>query len=399
VKPAAGRNDETVPQPPRRSRALALGTVAGVIMIVGWLPGEAVAAVGAARLASAAGPCAARPAVTAAAYSAVAGHRGPSLGSAAAALLTGQGAAQLSAASMSPASSTSASPSSSVSASPSSPSTASPTPTPSPAPSPSGPTPTKSPSPSKPPSPSKSPPSPHPSPRTATLCVAVQALSSGIAQGTTGSYAIWVWSTGAAARGVSVTTAALGVAGVGTPRFTVCPAAGGTACAVGDLPTGQADELLASVSVASSVAAGNDITLIASARGTSAVSAEAEASVVITAAPGSSLLPPALPAGGLPTLPGGLPTLPGTGTSSNLTNLFPTVTPGSSTTQTPGSPASGSRYSRAIKATTASATLPLDARLIGGQLAGLAVLACAIAAAIARLSLRSSRQSTKKAGR
>jgi hypothetical protein len=35
-----------------------------------------------------------------------------------------------------------------------------------------------------------------------------------------------------------------------------------------------------------------------------------------------------------------------------------------------------------------SATLRLDTRLIGGQLAGLAVLAAAIAIAIARLSLR-----------
>jgi hypothetical protein len=38
-----------------------------------------------------------------------------------------------------------------------------------------------------------------------------------------------------------------------------------------------------------------------------------------------------------------------------------------------------------------SATLPLDSRLIGGQIAGLAVLAAAIAVAIARLSLRGAR--------
>jgi hypothetical protein len=38
-----------------------------------------------------------------------------------------------------------------------------------------------------------------------------------------------------------------------------------------------------------------------------------------------------------------------------------------------------------------SATLPLDTRLIGGQLAGLVVLATAIAIAIARLSLRGPR--------
>jgi len=36
----------------------------------------------------------------------------------------------------------------------------------------------------------------------------------------------------------------------------------------------------------------------------------------------------------------------------------------------------------------AAATVPLDSRLIGGQLAGLAVLAGAVMIAIARLSLR-----------
>jgi hypothetical protein len=41
-----------------------------------------------------------------------------------------------------------------------------------------------------------------------------------------------------------------------------------------------------------------------------------------------------------------------------------------------------------LHAATAAATVPLDARLIGGQLAGLAVLAGAVIIAIARLSLR-----------
>jgi hypothetical protein len=44
-----------------------------------------------------------------------------------------------------------------------------------------------------------------------------------------------------------------------------------------------------------------------------------------------------------------------------------------------------------VRAVTASATVPLDSRLIGGQLAGLAVLAGAIVIAIARLSLRTPR--------
>ena len=42
----------------------------------------------------------------------------------------------------------------------------------------------------------------------------------------------------------------------------------------------------------------------------------------------------------------------------------------------------------ALHATTAADTVPLDARLLGGQIAGLAVLGGAIAIAIARLSLR-----------
>jgi hypothetical protein len=41
-----------------------------------------------------------------------------------------------------------------------------------------------------------------------------------------------------------------------------------------------------------------------------------------------------------------------------------------------------------LHATSVSATVPIDARLIGAQLAGLAVLAGAVTIAIARLSLR-----------
>jgi hypothetical protein len=41
-----------------------------------------------------------------------------------------------------------------------------------------------------------------------------------------------------------------------------------------------------------------------------------------------------------------------------------------------------------VHAADAAATVPVDARLIGGQLAGLAVLAGAVTIAIARLSLR-----------
>ena len=67
--------------------------------------------------------------------------------------------------------------------------------------------------------------------------------------------------------------------------------------------------------------------------------------------------------------------------------LFPTVTPSASaSTSTPKG-----KKDPNVNATTVSSTLPLDSRLIGGQLAGLAVLASAIAIAVARLSLRTQR--------
>jgi hypothetical protein len=45
-------------------------------------------------------------------------------------------------------------------------------------------------------------------------------------------------------------------------------------------------------------------------------------------------------------------------------------------------------HGRSAKAIDLSAGLPLDVRLIGGQVIGLAVLAAAVTIAVARLSLR-----------
>jgi len=196
---------------------------------------------------------------------------------------------------------------------------------------------------------------------------------------------------------------------VSAARFTVCPQASGSVCTVGDLPTGQSDELLASVNVARSAAPGAKVTLTATVRGTRAASFNATATVLITSAPpGSSSRPsptqppstvPPLPGStvDVPPLPGGVTSLPGLGTSpQNPGTLFPTVSPGKSSK--PSSPAAGAATGRPrhITAVTASATLPLDPRLIGGQLAGLAVLASAIAIAIARLSLRAPRPQNSK---
>jgi hypothetical protein len=70
-------------------------------------------------------------------------------------------------------------------------------------------------------------------------------------------------------------------------------------------------------------------------------------------------------------------------TPDGLNGLFPTVTP-----QPSPSGKSTHQARRLAGITQTSSALPLDPRLIGGQLAGLAVLAAAITMVVARLSLR-----------
>jgi hypothetical protein len=236
--------------------------------------------------------------------------------------------------------------------------------------------------------------------------VSVQPFSvRSVRPGKTASYAIWVWTTTAPATNVSVSAVVGRLAHVSAAKFTVCPAAKGTACKVGNLPVGQADELQASVKVASSAAVGKKITLTATATGKNAISFHAAASLLIAAAPRVTPTPsrtptgsvppiPSLPLPPLPALPGGV-SLPGTG-ATNPVNLFPTVSPGPAT-PTPAATGSSSGRAHHVNAVPASATVPLDPRLIGGQLAGLAVLAGAIVIAIARLSLRAPKPQNSKA--
>jgi len=192
---------------------------------------------------------------------------------------------------------------------------------------------------------------------------------------------------------------------VSAAKFSVCPSASGSTCTIGDLPLGQADELQAVVKVASAASPGAKVTLTATASGTKASSFHAAATIVIASAhsPSASSTPtpaPALPVMPvLPALPGSITAVPGIGTvAQNPASLFPTVSPAASASA--GSPAAGQagRRPHHINVLVASATLPLDLRLIGGQLAGLAVLAGAIAIAIARLSLRSTKPQGGKPG-
>jgi hypothetical protein len=253
----------------------------------------------------------------------------------------------------------------------------SPSPTASPTPSPTTPTPT----------PSSSPTPPAHKPTIPQLCDRVQSFSSAsqVRPGQVANFAIWVWSAKAPSHGVSVTVQVALAEYIGAPRFTVCPVTDGKTCKLGNLPTGQADELQARIRVGAKAALGEQVQLTAKVTAKGAKSFAGSATDVVTApAAQPSQTPPTvtLP----PTL---LPPIAGTGvTPSNPSGLFPTVGPATPTPSASplGLPQVKPRHS--FHVADAAATVPLDPRLIGGQLAGLAVLAGAVALAIARLSLR-----------
>ena len=214
--------------------------------------------------------------------------------------------------------------------------------------------------------------------------------------GGTASYAIWVWSTGAAAQGVKVVATIGTVAHVAVPRYSVCSQHSGDVCTIGTLPTGQSDELVAGVKVGAAAAAGKKITLTATATGTKATSFHAAATINIKAAAKPKPAPSdpvgsTLPTESLPPLPFDTATGGATLTSpTDPSGLFPTVSP-SPTSSAISSASATKDPKKQSDAKTVSAILPLNSRLIGGQLAGLVVLATAIAIAIARLSLRTPR--------
>jgi hypothetical protein len=212
--------------------------------------------------------------------------------------------------------------------------------------------------------------------------------------GRTVTYTVWVWSARASSKQVTVEASVRHVKGAGKARFSVCPAAKAGTCALGDLPQGQADELQVKVAVSKSATTGNNLTLNAKAQAKHALSFSGSAAVKITAvpAPDPGTSPPGVGSdpgtGSLPVLPT-VPAAPvNTGSGTDPGGLFPTVSPHPSTSARVAPSASRARK---IRATSAGDTLPLDPRLIGGQLAGLIVLAAAIAIALARLSFRPQR--------
>lgn len=199
----------------------------------------------------------------------------------------------------------------------------------------------------------------------------------------------------AAATAVSVKTTVAAAAGIHPPSYVVCPKVKGDVCKLGSLAVGQTEELQVAVKVGTRAALGGLVQVTSKATGRGAGTFTGAASDKVVAAPKTSTTP-----GSTVTLPapGKLPAISGTGVSpTDPSGLFPTVT----ATPEPSSSSLGLPAvtpHKAPRATEDAATVPLDAKLIGGQLAGLAVLAGAVTIAIARLSLRTRQPQPQGAG-
>jgi hypothetical protein len=225
--------------------------------------------------------------------------------------------------------------------------------------------------------------------------VSVQTLggSNTVKPGHTVQYAIFVWLTsgngGTAKIGLNASPSRV------KPAFSVCEPTGGTSCSVSGLKAGHHVEVQAKLTAAKDLA-GRHVTLTVTAtshqasnaatatdKGTvkSKSSKSKDSSNSSTTTSGNAGNGGTLPAG---SLPGGT-SFPGeSNPTGNLGSAFPQVSPSPGVSPTP----SQSQHQHQVAVTDLSAGLPLDVRLIGGQVIGLAILAAAVTIAVARLSLR-----------
>ncbi len=217
------------------------------------------------------------------------------------------------------------------------------------------------------------------------LCVLVQTYpttTTTVTAGGIASFIVWVWSTGATSTGVSVLASVTAASYLGTPSYAICPSASGATCTIASLPVGQVYELLVSEAVATTAPLAASVAFTAQASATGAQMFSASATETVAAASGAAL--PASTTAVPPLV--ALPSIPGTSVSPvNPSDLFPTVSPspGTGNLRLPGT-----RSRSAVHVAAVSSTVPIDARLIGAQLIGLAVLVGAVTIAIVRMSLR-----------
>jgi hypothetical protein len=222
----------------------------------------------------------------------------------------------------------------------------------------------------------------------------VQTLGSSntVKPGGTVQFAIWVWLTsskgGTATIGVDASPSRV------NPTFSVCQPAGGATCSVSGLKAAHHVQAQAKLT-ANKDLAGRDITLTVTASSRQASNtASATDKIKVESKPApkhhhSSPSPtPTANAGDGGNLPDtNVPgiTIPGVSNpTGSLGSDFPQVSPSPEVSPT----TSPNHHQRSVTVTDISAGLPLDVRLIGGQVIGLAILAAAVTIAVARLSLR-----------
>jgi hypothetical protein len=209
-------------------------------------------------------------------------------------------------------------------------------------------------------------------------------------------YSVWFWST-VKARHVTASVSSYGKF-VEDQSLSLCPATNGGVCSVGELPANQQFEVLVTDKIGKNASAGEQIGITVNVQGqtdTGGTLSPAEASVAtVLNHPGSSPTSPIgtePPPGTIPPPANPEPGLPQPGTTvtpGSISSLFPVVTPSSSPPSSSSKSSSGQKKHGGTKVTTVASSSPIDTKLIGGQLAGLAVLAAAITMVVARLSLR-----------
>jgi hypothetical protein len=214
-----------------------------------------------------------------------------------------------------------------------------------------------------------------------------------VVAGGSASYVVWAWSTSAGASNVTIAGSVTAASYLGSPSFTICPSPSGTTCKITSLPVGQAYELLASVPVDASAALATEIKLTVSATAAGALSDSANATDVVVAPTTAAANNSNSSLDAVPPLQS-LPPLAGTGvTATNPSDLFPTLSPSPNSTSL-GLPPAKSRPT--VRAALTTSAVPIDARLLGAQIVGLAVLLGAVTIAILRLSLRKAQPATSK---
>jgi hypothetical protein len=256
------------------------------------------------------------------------------------------------------------------------------------------PTPTATPTPTKTatPTPTNTTTTPPPS---ATLCMNVETLGSSntVDPGTTVHFGIWVWLTSGNNGSVKIDVDA--APNKVNPSFIVCDPKGGTKCTVSGLKAGKRAETQVKLRAFKDMA-GRDITLTVTATSKQAGnSATATDKIEVIKPKKHHSSPTPTPtynpyAGYGNSYPGG--TNPySSGVSNpygNLGSALPPVSPSPGISPSTAAGQQQQQHQHQTEVTDLSAGLPLDVRLIGGQVIGLAILAAAITIAVARLSLR-----------